>query len=53
MEWKNEGVEVVDDRCPIHGDNAEGDCWPCHVAGVAADPEACESSDEEEWDESW
>lgn len=41
-DWINEGVEVVDEQCPIHGDNGVGNCWPCHVAAVAADPSSCE-----------
>lgn len=45
-DWKNEDVSVVDEQCPLHGDNAEGDCWPCHVAAVQADPESCEEIDE-------
>jgi hypothetical protein len=47
-DWENEGVEIVDERCPLHGDNAVGNCWPCHVAGVLADPESCEPIDGDE-----
>jgi hypothetical protein len=47
-EWTNEGVEVVEEQCPIHGDNAVGNCWPCHVAGVQADPESADPIEAEE-----
>lgn len=48
LPWDNLNVAVVDEQCPIHGDNGDCRCWPCHVAGVLADPESCEPVDAEE-----
>jgi hypothetical protein len=45
-EYENKNVAVVDEQCPLHGDNAVGNCWPCHVAGVQASPDDASEADE-------
>ena len=46
-DWINENVELVEDECPVHGENHHPACWPCFLSDALSDPEALEPVYEE------
>lgn len=44
--WNNERVDLVDDACPLHGEDPDPLCLPCFRAAAASDPESFEPADD-------